>query len=100
MGAGAGTETGALGLAVSAGGGLSGCDRPRNSNPPASRSSSKTETTITTTLRFGALAAAAIEDGVKKAVEDAKPLVEGDTGDPRYRAVVEAARSALKIIRG
>ena len=44
--------------------------------------------------------AAAVEDGVKRAVDDVKPLVEGDTGDPRYRAVVEAARSALKIIRG
>ncbi|UAJ08883.1 tubulin-like doman-containing protein [Polymorphobacter megasporae] len=43
---------------------------------------------------------AALEDGVRSAAEGVKPLVGGDVGDPRYRAVVDAARGALKIIRG
>ncbi|WP_404712268.1 tubulin-like doman-containing protein [Sphingomonas sp. MMS24-J13] len=43
---------------------------------------------------------AGLEASVKQAVEDAKPLVNGDVGDPRYRALVEAGRAALKMIRG
>ena len=42
----------------------------------------------------------AIEAKVRDAVEGLKPLVNNDVGDTRYRAVVEAARGALKLIRG
>ncbi len=52
----------------------------------------------------GALAGApdksAVENGVRAAVEAMKPLVNGDVGDPRYRTVVDAARGALKLVRG
>ena len=41
-----------------------------------------------------------LETSVKQAVENAKPLVNGDVADPRYRALVEAGRAALKMIRG
>ena len=42
----------------------------------------------------------ALEASVHQAVDDAKPLVNGDVGDPRYRALVDAGRQALKLIRG
>ena len=52
----------------------------------------------------GALAGAvdkpAVEGRVRAAVEGVKPLVNGDVGDPRYRDVVDAARGALKLVRG
>ena len=41
-----------------------------------------------------------VEGRVREAVEEVRPLVNDDVGDPRYRAVVDAARSALKVIRG
>lgn len=36
---------------------------------------------------------------VKEGLEAIKPLVGGDVGDPRYQAMVEGARAALRIIR-
>lgn len=52
----------------------------------------------------GALTAAgnrpALESKVRDAVEEVRPLVNDDVGDPRYREVVDAARAALKLIRG
>lgn len=43
---------------------------------------------------------AAVESRVRDAVEEVRPLVNNDVGDSRYRAVVEAAKRALKVIRG
>ncbi len=42
---------------------------------------------------------AEIETSLRAAPDDIKPLVGGDVGDPRYRAVVEAAKTAIAIIR-
>jgi hypothetical protein len=39
------------------------------------------------------------EERVRAALESIKPLVNGDVGDPRYQAMVEAARTALRIIK-
>lgn len=42
---------------------------------------------------------ALFEERVRAALEAIKPLVNGDVGDPRYQAMVEGARAALKIIK-
>lgn len=39
------------------------------------------------------------EERVRAGLEAIKPLVGGDVGDPRYQAMVDGARAALKIIR-
>jgi len=39
------------------------------------------------------------EERVRAALDSIKPLVNGDVGDPRYQAMVEAARTALRIIK-
>jgi hypothetical protein len=39
------------------------------------------------------------ENRVREALEAIKPLVGNDVGEPRYQAMVEAARTALKIIK-
>lgn len=40
-----------------------------------------------------------VKDAIRTAPDVIKPLVGGDVADPRYRAVVEAAKAALMIIR-
>jgi hypothetical protein len=51
----------------------------------------------------GALASAsdgaAVENGVRAAVDGVQLLVNGDTADPRFRIVVDAAHGALKLVR-